>query len=119
VITRMVEQRIGEYLGPVDWSYDFDQHAWSATRGGMNPATLASSLDMFRKLADAPGSYVATTDGGWPKVGFHRVLRVGMYDGWPHWTPTPSFCADGPLGPEWHPFYSLAEIRPITRGDMT
>ena len=109
--TRMVEVREGEYLGPVDWSYDFRQHDWGPGRGGMNPEVTARNEALLRDISEGlerGERWQATTDGGWPRVGWKRVLRVGMYDGWPHWRPVPSVQMSGPLGATWHPFYSLA-----------
>lgn len=99
----------GEYLGPVDWSYDFRQHDWSTNKGGMNPEITQSRIDMLRRLET--GEWEATTDGGWPRVGWGKVLKVGMYDGWPHWKPIPSVYINGTLGGSWHPFYSITEVR--------
>lgn len=103
-----VTQYEGEYLGPIDWTYDFNQHAWSEHRGGINPDIIPKMVEMLRSIET--GNWLATTDGGSPKFGWKQVLRVGMYDGWPHWKPTPSFMLAGTLGPEWHPFYSLSGI---------
>lgn len=108
--TRTVVEKIGEYLGPVDWSYNFDQHF--ETCGGMRDkaAYIAQKLDWLRKLADDPTKYEATTDGGSPKFGWHDVVAVGMYDGWPYWRPVPSVCLYGTLGTEWHSFDSITGI---------
>lgn len=105
--TRTVTERIGEYLGPVDWSYDFSQHAWSENHGGINPKVIEQTRGMLRILEECPDEYEATIDGGWPKMGWKQVLQVGMYDGWPFWKPTPSVQLLGPLGSEWHPWYSI------------
>lgn len=110
--TRMVEERIGEYLGPVDWSYDFASHDWSDRRGGINPHRITEQVERLRAIADGLDhgqGWEATTDGGWPRVGWKRVIRVGMYDGWPHWRPVPSVQIAGVLGSEWHQFYAIAD----------
>lgn len=108
--TRMVEEREGEDMGPIDWSYDFEQHA----RGGMRPDSLREAVARLRKLDASPESFLVTTDGGWPRIGWHDVLRVRMYDGWPYWKPTPSVLTAGVLGAEWHPFTSITDIREKT-----
>lgn len=110
--TRTVIERIGEYLGPVDWSYDFAQHF---TTLGIHDAPakqayIQKKIDWLRELEQHPDDYLATTDGGSPKFGWHRVLQVGMYDGWPHWRPVPSVCLSGVLGAEWHSFYFIMGI---------
>jgi hypothetical protein len=100
----------GEPLGPIDWSYDFNAHSWDG-HGGVNPEFISKAVEMLREIEH--GDWLATTDGGWPKVGWKRVIAVQMYDGWPHWKPVPSFCIAGTCGPEWHPFYSLAAIEKV------
>ena len=104
--------RVGEYLGPIDWSYDFSQHDWGPSKGGMNPSVSESRVAVLREI-EKGGEWEATTDGGFPRVGWGRVLEIGMYDGWPHWRPVPSVCLSGPLGAEWHPFYSITEARQL------
>lgn len=102
--TRTVTVREGEYLGPVDWDYDFA----SAEDGRMNH--VDERVALFREMAggvERGETWQATTDGGWPRIGWHQVLTVGMYDGWPYWRPVPSFCTCGPLGPEWHSWGTL------------
>lgn len=96
----------GEYLGPIDWSYNFSQY------GCLNPDHIERAKQMLREF-ESGGEWEATTDGGWPRVGWHNVLKVGMYDGWPYWKPTPSVLTAGPLGCEWHSWSSLSEIRKL------
>lgn len=95
---RTVTERIGEHLGPVDWDWPGFKYA--------DPG----DVETLRKLAADPSRYYATTDTGWPRFGFHEVLEVGMYDGWPYWKPHPSVLTNGVLGPEWHSFESITEI---------
>ena len=103
--TRMVEVREGELLGPVDWSYDFEQHCWGPDKGGTNPLVVARSKEILRRICDAPDAKwevgLAYSDGLYP------LLAVGMYDGWPWWRPVPSVCVSTWLGAEWHAFTSL------------
>jgi hypothetical protein len=108
-----VTNRIGEYLGPIDWNYDFAQHNWGPNHGGINPE-LSRKLDWLRELEANPQHYQATTDGGWPKIGWKRVVQVGMYDGWPFWKPVPSVQIAGTLGCEWHSWYSITAIERLT-----
>lgn len=104
--TKTVTVHEGEYLGPVDWNYDFRQHDWDHG-GAMNPQLIAPRVNMLRQLTDGRGWSAAT--GGLSYYG--RVLEVGMYDGWPHWRPTPSVLVSTWLGAEWHSFYSISSIR--------
>lgn len=100
--------RIGECVGPVDWTYDFAGHCSS------NRDYFARTLEAFEELARgvvAGERWEATTDGGWPRVGWGAVTQVGMYDGWPYWRPVPSFYLSSWLGGSWHAFSSLSEAR--------
>lgn len=107
MITRQITVHEGEYLGPVDWSFDFE--GFSST---INPQCVKQATDMLHELKIGD---LATTDGGWPRVGWNKVIQIGMYDGWPFWKPVPSVCLLGPLGPEWHPWYSLTGVERAAR----
>ena len=110
--TRMVEERIGEYLGPVDWSYNFASHFDRCCIS--NPAEKQKHIDRavawLRILAADKDKYLATTYGGWPRCGWGRVLEVGMYDGWPYWRAVPSVCLSTWLGCEWHDFSFITNL---------
>lgn len=100
---------IGEKVGPIDWNYDFRQHYSTPTRGGWNPERMERDIVRLRRIAeaiDAGKRVMATTDGGWPRVGWYPVTDIGMHDGWPYWRPVPSV----QLGSEWHSFASLTSI---------
>ena len=104
---------IGEHLGRVDWSFDFDL-------GDPLEPWRADALARLRTLvgADEFGEldrWEATCDSGWPKVGWGRVLVVGMYDGWPYWRPVPSLLVASPLGCAWHSWSMVSGIREVSR----
>lgn len=103
--------RIGELLGPVDWSYDFDQHGWGPGRGGGNPECIREGKEVLRivEQALADGKRVTFTPSDFSAF---EVVQCGMYDGWPFWQPTPYIGYIGPLGVlEWTPFYNLCRSR--------
>jgi len=111
--TKQVTVCEGEYLGPVDWNYDFKQHDWEHG-GGSNPESIERRIAMLNVLESQKKygvAYEATTDGGFPRVGWGKVLEVGMYDGWPFWKPIPSVLIAGFLGSSWHWFGSITGIR--------
>lgn len=108
--TRTVTVREGEYLGPVDWNYNFRSHFDSRS---LPEKACQESVESLRRLTSG-GEWQATTDGGWPRVGWGRVLRVGMYDGWPFWRPVPSVYIESCLGGSWHPFYSITGIERLS-----
>ncbi|MFA5056538.1 MAG: hypothetical protein WC485_00355 [Opitutaceae bacterium] len=98
-------ERVGELLGPVDWSYDFTKHDWANGRGGVNPEIARNAVATLRQvveLLDAGKQVMVSLYGEG-----HDVLAVGMYDGWPFWEPTPSVLVRTWLGSEWHPWYSI------------
>lgn len=104
--------RVGELLGPVDWTYDFRKHFDSCVCSNEARDEFCSrAIATLRLLADNPGKYEATTDGGIPRCGWGKVLDVGMYDGWPYWRPTPSVRIDGWAGSSWHSFCGITDIR--------
>ncbi len=107
--TRTVTVREGELLGPVDWSYEFAADGWD--RGGsLNPDVVARGVEALRAIDDGlrrGEEWQATTDCGWPRVGWGRVIAVGMYDGWPYWRPVPSVMISGPLGGEWSSWWQV------------
>jgi hypothetical protein len=109
-----VVQRVGENLGPIDYTYDFTTHDWSGSRGGVNPAITQASVEQLRRLDAAfadKGNRVEVrlmhSDCFWV------VLAVGMYDGWPFWAPTPSVQVYRVLGAEWHPWYYVQDVRVV------
>lgn len=106
-------ERVGEYLGPVDWNYDFASHGWNKTGGSSNPDLIPGYIARLKQLEGDPDAYQATTDGGWPRVGWGKVLQVGMYDGWPYWRPVPSVLIQGTLGSSWHSFLSITDIEKL------
>ncbi len=106
---RQVTERIGEYLGPIDWSFYFEGEDWN--HGGCsNPECIQESKERLRQLTEGD-DWIATTDGGYPRFGWYPVIQVGMYDGWPYWKPYPSVCLAGQFGPEWHSFCSITDIK--------
>jgi hypothetical protein len=107
--TRQVTIHEGELLGPIDWAFDFAEMGWSENKGGINPQIIDSRVDMLRQIEQ--GEWDATTDGGMPRCGWGKVLATGMYDGWPHWRPVPSFLLSSHMGASWHPWYSLTDIK--------
>ncbi len=100
---------VGEYLGPVDWD-NLDKCRM--------PALTEEQRGWLRDLEANTDAYQATTDGGWPRFCWHPVLNVGMYDGWPYWSPGPAVQTLGPLGPEWHWAYSLTGCVRKARPDV-
>jgi len=102
-------KREGELLGPVDWEYDFMSH-FGGYCGSDKEQYCKEHVDRLRQLMD-DGAWEATTDGGWPRCGWGKVVAVGMYDGWPYWKPVPSVAIAGPFGVEWSSFSSITSIR--------
>lgn len=104
---RTVTERVGEYLGPIDWSFDFDKD----NTVGRSEKWTAELKENLRLLEADPDAYEATTDGGSPKFGWGEVLQVGMYDGWPYWRPHPSVLLASWAGASWHSYSAICAIR--------
>lgn len=106
------ERRIGENLGPIDWSYDFTSHDWSSGLGGVNPEVSRDGAARLREVEAAlsQGQRVTVM----MHQNYHEVITVGMYDGWPFWRPVPSVLTQTCLGGEWSPWYNIqgVEVRP-------
>lgn len=101
--THTVTVREGEMLGPIDWT-----HPMVAEAEERHPGVVAAIQAEERER----GTHEMTTDGGWPRFGWHRVLDMGMWDGWPYWRPMPSVCLAGVLGAEWHQILFVTGVRP-------
>jgi hypothetical protein len=84
VRTQTVTQRIGEDMGPVDWTHPIAKD---------KPA-------IWREAEKAPDDYLFNG---------RTLIKVCMYDGWPYWTPRPAILFVGPLNSaEWTFFDSYA-----------
>lgn len=108
------QKRVGEHLGDIDWSYDFRSHfdLLCCNDAGRDESCETSKQQLAKlEFAFKAGKRLqATTSGGWPRLGWHPVINIGMYDGWPYWKPVPSVCLQGPLGPEWHAFNAITGV---------
>jgi hypothetical protein len=105
VKTYTVTKREGELLGPFDPKFD-----WSTLQ--VSASSIEKSKETIR-LLESGGKFQVTTDGGWPRIGWHEVIAFGMYDGWPFWRPVPFVCVSGPLGAEWYSVHSITGIERI------
>jgi hypothetical protein len=101
-------------MGPIDWSYDFMQHAQS----DQERTRVEECIDRLREIEKNPADWLVTIDGGWPRIGWQEVISVRMYDGWPWWRPVPSVLMTGTLGSEWHHFLSITNIRNKTTKEL-
>ena len=97
----------------VDWSFPFEENGWDQ-KGCTNPEHVRACKDRLRKLAENPTGYEATTDGGWPRVGWGQVLGVGMASMWPYWRPRPAvILASRMFGATWEDWLSITDIAPL------
>ena len=80
--TRMVEERIGEACGPIDWEH---------------PKALGLP-DIWREAEANPDGFRLLTAGD---MATRTIIEICMYDGWPYWRPTPAIHSMGPIGAEW------------------
>jgi|SRR4051812_42666251 hypothetical protein len=68
--------RIGENVGPVDWSH----------------STAANMPEIWREAEKRPIDFLFRG---------RAIFAVCMYDGWPFWEPRPAVQFHGPIGPDW------------------
>jgi hypothetical protein len=109
-----VVQRVGENLGPINYSYDFTKHDWGGGRGGVNPEVTKASVAQLRQLETLFADKMKRVQVRLMHSDcFWDVLAVGMYDGWPFWAPTPSVMVFRVLGSEWHPWYYVQDVRVV------
>lgn len=110
--TETVTRRFGEKVGEIDWAYDFMRH-FACTQPNRREESCEKAKAVLKQIEDrfkAGLCTFSTTYGGWPRIGFHEVVDVGMYDGWPYWYPVPSVYVRGVLGCEWQHFNSITSI---------
>lgn len=101
----------GEKVGPIDWNFPFADSGWD--KGGfMNPTCISPAVEKLHQLEN--GEWEVTSDGGWPRVGWKKVIDTGMYDGWPYWKPVPAILVSGPLGASWMHWWEITDIRSLT-----
>lgn len=78
--------RIGENMGPTDWTHPIAKD--------MPP--------IWREAEQNPDAFTFTEYR-------RQIIAICMYDGWPYWTPRPAICFIGPLNSaEWSFFDSYA-----------
>lgn len=112
--TRQVTERVGEYLGPIDWAYDFWAHSWDCG-GCCNPRCVEDGVrNLIRLLREPDRRWDFCSDGV-----SQEITLVGMYDGWPYWKPTPSVCVRSTFGAEWHSAIGLRITPHIERMTLT
>ena len=82
--TRTVIERVGENMGPIDWTHP----------------TAVNMPPIWRDAEKNPDGFVF---GDYART----IVEICMYDGWPYWKPTPAVCFIGPLkSAEWSFFNS-------------
>lgn len=92
--THTMEVRIGENMGPVDWSHP----------------TASVMPEIWHDAEKNPDGYL---------LNGKAIYAIAMYDGWPYWRPTPAVMFAGPIGAEWAFFDSYgvhqSSIEPASR----
>ncbi len=78
---RLVTERIGEDMGPIDWTHEIARDKPSAWR--------CAEVEPDKFLYNG-----------------RTIIAIRMYDGWPYWTPRPAILFMGPIGSEWDFFDS-------------
>lgn len=80
--------RIGEDVGPIDWSHPM----------------AADKPDHWREAEKDPEAFELLLNGMFTP---RQIFKLCMYDGWPYWKPTPAILLESPMGGcEWVHFNS-------------
>ena len=106
--TKTVTVHEGEWLGPVDQNYNYQQHSWGPSKGGVNPDSAQKGWTLIQNVKVGDDVLVSHTEG------WKEVLAVGMYDGWPFWRPTPAVLVRTWAGGERHFLYDIYDHNPCT-----
>lgn len=78
--------RIGEDVGPIDWSHPI----------------ASDKPEIWREAEKNPEDFELVGD-----FSARAIFKLCMYDGWPYWKPTPAIFHASPLGGgEWSFFNS-------------
>ena len=104
VETYTTVRRIGEMSEHVDWDFDWYQH----TPNGMTEEWRQREAVKWRRNFRALVDHLEAGGVAFYRPCFlasHRILRAGMYDGWPFWRPTPAVSYIGPLRSVEYAFY--------------
>jgi hypothetical protein len=89
-------------MGPIDWTHAaLEKHPEEAA--------------LLRRVEQDPTRFGVSVAFMCP---YRRILEIGMYDGWPYWSPYPSYCTVSPLGGiEWLSFNSIDSIHEFKEGE--
>lgn len=115
--TRMVQEREGEKMGEIDFSYDFLQHYDNYCCSDDEKKRMCDKcVVLLKELVEGmkQGKKYKVEEGG----GYWReCYDTGMYDGWPWWREVPHVLLKSTIGgwsPEWRPFYDVRDIEEIS-----
>lgn len=75
-----------------EW-FPFDKHSWD-DGGSTNPDAIIEGRKTILKMVKSPSGWRYSPSWG----SSFEVVKVGMYDGWPYWKPTPAIGYIGPMG---------------------
>jgi hypothetical protein len=103
-----ITHREGEWLGPIDYSYDWNQYNTFPN----NPEYRLKKIEKLKeieKLFQAGEKIRIYYD----PILAGELLEIGMYDGWPFWKPTPAVLLRHWSGSEVHFWYSVGEYEII------
>lgn len=105
----------GERLGDVPDDFDFEPFC-KRFMGGHHQGFLAESIATYREMLAAfkadPNGLIAS-EGEFQ----HEVIDMGLYDGWPFWTPRPCYFWKTWAGGEWREFYSLRAFKRVSSAE--
>lgn len=97
----VITVREGEWFN-FDPNYNWYQHDAYPN----NPETVGKKIKMFEEI------YRLYNDGKQIKIKYDpmlegKLLKIGMWDGWPYWKPVPHYLIEHWYGSEKHVWYDI------------
>jgi len=97
-IERTVFERIGENMGKIaDSGFDFSASNCYQNDPEYKQKKISLILEIEKLFHEGKKLKVMYD----PIIG-GELVDVGMWDGWPYWSPTPAVCLSSWHGSEWH-----------------
>lgn len=89
-------ERVGEWVAEeIDWSHhELNERPTSMPDNGLWEEYVEQLRELEMAFKSGKECFV---DIG--TMTSRRVVKVGMYDGWPYWRPHPTILREGPMGP--------------------
>jgi len=106
--TETITKREGEWLGPVDYAYDWNQYDIYPNDPEYRMKKVELIKEIEKLFLEGKTIYVF-----YDPIISGKLLNIGMYDGWPYWKPTPAVLLQHWSGCETHFWSDIQSYRII------